>query len=135
MQSLPRLEKRRGDWRGISCGGYLNAHGTDSSRKLRLPNFAGAVTARNMRAFSIRFGLLVGLTIGYVEQSRAASCIWKVSGPEGGTLYLGGSIHALRSTDYPLPRAFNRAFDASSRLIFEIDTKALSASGKDLLEA
>ena len=88
-----------------------------------------------MRAFSFRFVLLFVLTIGCTGQIPAASCVWKVSGPDGGTLYLGGSIHALRSVDYPLPRAFNRAFDASSRLVFEIDTRALSASGKDLFKA
>jgi len=88
-----------------------------------------------MRAFPIRFVLLFALTSAWAVQSRAASCVWKVSGPNGGTLYLGGSIHALRSVDYPLPPAFNRAFDASSRLVFEIDTKALSASGKDLSKA
>jgi uncharacterized protein YbaP (TraB family) len=120
---------------GFHCGGYLSEHAPDSSGKRHLPNFAGAVTARNMRAFSFRLVLLLGLTIGCTGQGHAASCVWKVSGPEGGTLYLGGSIHALRSRDYPLPSAFNRAFDASSRLVFEIDTKALSASGKDLYKA
>jgi uncharacterized protein len=49
------------------------------------------------------------------------ACVWKVSAPGGGTLYLGGSIHALRSTDYPLPSAYNRAFDVSERLLFEDD--------------
>ncbi len=34
-------------------------------------------------------------------------------------------MHALRSTDYPLPSAYNRAFDASARLVFE-DDPALS---------
>lgn len=88
-----------------------------------------------MRAFLFRFAFLFTLTITWAAPSPAASCVWKVSGPNGGTLYLGGSIHALRSVDYPLPPAFNRAFDASSRLVFEIDTKALSASGKDLSKA
>ena len=34
-------------------------------------------------------------------------------------------MHALRSTDYPLPSAYNRALDASARLVFE-DDPALS---------
>lgn len=51
------------------------------------------------------------------------ACVWKVTGANGGTLYLGGSVHALRSTDYPLPSAYNRAFDASSRLVLEDDPK------------
>jgi uncharacterized protein len=64
-----------------------------------------------------------------------AALVWKVTAPNGRTLYLGGSIHALRSIDYPLPAAFNRAFDASSRIVFEVDEKALSGSGRALLKA
>jgi hypothetical protein len=61
--------------------------------------------------------------------------VWKVTGPGGGTLYLGGSMHALRSTDYPLPTAYNTAFDASSHLVFEDDPKTSSAETKALLRA
>lgn len=73
--------------------------------------------------FSGRFicvALLAGL--GWASTTEAGhACVWKVTGPGGGLLYLGGSIHALRSTDYPLPGAYNRAFDASERLVFEDD--------------
>ena len=65
----------------------------------------------------------------------ALSCVWKVTGPNGGVLYLGGSVHALRSADYPLPAAYNRAFDASSHLVFEDDPKTSSAEAKSLLRA
>ena len=58
-------------------------------------------------------------------EARAA-CVWKVSGPNGHILYLGGSMHGLQSTDYPLPAAYNRAFDLSSRIIFEDDSKGLT---------
>ena len=36
-------------------------------------------------------------------------------------VYLGGSIHGLDSKDYPLPSAYNRAFDGSSALVIEED--------------
>ncbi|MGH8092284.1 MAG: TraB/GumN family protein [Chthoniobacterales bacterium] len=55
-----------------------------------------------------------------VTSSTLGQCVWKVTGPRGGTAYLGGSFHALRSSDYPLPSAYNRAFEASERLVFEI---------------
>jgi uncharacterized protein YbaP (TraB family) len=72
----------------------------------------------------------------FVPRTTAAlSCVWKVTGPNGGVLYLGGSVHALRSTDYPLPVAYHRAFDASSRLVFEDDPKASSLAAKALLRA
>ena len=65
----------------------------------------------------------------------ASSCVWKVTGPGGGTIYLGGSIHALRSSDYPLPAAYNHALDASSRVVFEDDPKAGAREAKDLVRA
>lgn len=52
---------------------------------------------------------------------EAASPVWKVTGPQGGTLYLGGSVHALRRSDYPLPQAFDRALAESARLVFEVE--------------
>ncbi len=76
------------------------------------------------------------LTIGCTAQRmEAASCVWKVSGANGATLYLGGSIHALRPTDYPLPPVYNRAFDASQRLAFEVDPKEMGGISKSLLKA
>ena len=71
---------------------------------------------------------------GLVAGADAAS-VWKVTNPNGGTLYLGGSIHALRSTDYPLPSAYNRAFDASTRLAFEADPEELRGLGKSFLKS
>jgi uncharacterized protein YbaP (TraB family) len=50
-------------------------------------------------------------------------------------MYLGGSVHALRSSDYPLPPAYDRAFDASSRVVFENDPKAGSKEAKELARA
>lgn len=82
---------------------------------------------------SILLGTLAIASI--VSRTDAASCVWKVTGPNGGTLYLGGSLHFLRSTDYPLPSAYNRAFDASSRLVFEEDPKTGVAAFKDLVKA
>jgi uncharacterized protein len=63
---------------------------------------------------------LVVATVATASSARSAS-VWKVTGPNGGTIYLGGSIHGLDSTDYPLPAAYNRAFDASSALVIEED--------------
>lgn len=61
--------------------------------------------------------LVLGLLF-YAGYVRAAS-VWRVTGPGGEVLYLAGSIHGLGSSDYPLPAAYNRAFDASSDLVFE----------------
>jgi uncharacterized protein YbaP (TraB family) len=79
--------------------------------------------------------LLVALLVTAVSADASPGCVWKVTGPTGGTLYLGGSVHALRSSDYPLPAAYNRAFDASERIVFEVEPKALSGFGDALLKA
>ncbi|MGI8957135.1 MAG: TraB/GumN family protein [Chthoniobacterales bacterium] len=65
----------------------------------------------------------VAAGLGFASSADGHACVWKVTEPGGGVLYLGGSIHALRSTDYPLPAAYNRAFDASERIVFEDDPK------------
>ena len=59
-------------------------------------------------------------TVTGLPEVQAAS-VWKVTGQNGATIYLGGSVHGLDSTDYPLPSAYNRAFDASSALVIEDD--------------
>jgi uncharacterized protein YbaP (TraB family) len=65
---------------------------------------------------------VVAFALGGLGSAQAASPVWKVTRPEGGTLYLGGSIHALRRADYPLPKQFDAALAASSRVVFEEDS-------------
>ena len=75
---------------------------------------------------------LLGSALPIIASGAAGHvCVWKVTAPNGGTLYLGGSIHALRSVDYPLPAAYNRAFEASDRLVFEVDEKAMRGASKE----
>ena len=52
-----------------------------------------------------------------------SACVWKISGVNGATLYLGGSRHAMKGSDVPLPSAYGRALDASSRLVLESDPR------------
>ncbi|MEY2501958.1 MAG: uncharacterized protein QOI07_2292 [Verrucomicrobiota bacterium] len=79
--------------------------------------------------------LPIALCFPGFEARAASGCIWRVTGPTGRTLYLGGSVHALRSTDYPLPSGYNRAFEASTRIALEVDRKALETSSSGLLKA
>jgi uncharacterized protein len=81
--------------------------------------------------------LLLAVAICLVggRAEAASGCIWKVTSPAGGILFLGGSVHALRSTDYPLPSGYNRAFDASNRVALEVDPKALDVSSSGLVKA
>jgi uncharacterized protein len=79
--------------------------------------------------------LIIAAALVSVTNYSQAACVWKVTSGTGNVLYLAGSIHALQSTDYPLPSAYNRAFDASERLVCEVDPKALEESSKGLLKA
>src|SRR6266404_2467408 len=64
-----------------------------------------------------------------------AASVWKVSSASGGVIYLGGSIHALRNQDYPLPPAYNRAFEASGSMALEVDEKAVVEASKSIAKA
>ena len=57
--------------------------------------------------------------------SQSGSSVWKVS-KDGNSLFLGGSIHILRSGDFPLPKEFDRAFSQSSMLVLEADIEQLA---------
>jgi len=57
--------------------------------------------------------------------SQTSSSVWKIS-RNGNTLFLGGSVHILRETDYPLPDEYEKAFSQSNMLILETDIDQLS---------
>ena len=61
--------------------------------------------------------------MGFCEGVRKTS-VWEVSKFIDGNkkvLYIAGSIHTLRVIDYPLPAAFDIAFNESDELILELD--------------
>ncbi|MCI5107243.1 MAG: TraB/GumN family protein [Pseudomonadales bacterium] len=56
--------------------------------------------------------------------ASADSSVWRVS--EGSsTLYLGGTVHLLRPSDYPLPEEFETAYNAADELVFETDLSSM----------
>lgn len=55
-----------------------------------------------------------------ISTSFAASPLWKVT--DGiSTVYIGGTVHLLGSNDYPLPDAYNIAYQNSQQVFFETD--------------
>lgn len=56
-------------------------------------------------------------------QAQAAS-VWKVTS-DNSTLYIGGTIHLLTADDYPLPDAYNVAYQASDKVVFETDMEIM----------
>lgn len=78
----------------------------------------------------IHFGLFILLT---VSQITLAASVWQVSKGDK-SFYLAGTVHLLSESDFPLPAAFDTAFNASNHLIFETDLAALtSPQGMTLL--
>lgn len=71
--------------------------------------------------------LSAGLT-GIASNAAADAMVWKVSSKDG-ELYLGGTIHMLRPTDYPLKPEYDIAFRDSDVLVFETDIEAAMDMG------
>lgn len=50
----------------------------------------------------------------------AESSVWRIS-KDGQSFYIGGTCHALRPSDYPLPPEFELAYSLTDTLVFEMD--------------
>lgn len=53
--------------------------------------------------------------------------LWKVSGAQGSTLYLLGSFHLLKSSDYPVSADVDNAFAGAQRLLFELPPEEMNS--------
>lgn len=49
-----------------------------------------------------------------------ATSVW-VAKNAGQTVYIGGTVHLLRQSDFPLPAAFQQAYQQSDTIVFETD--------------
>jgi len=83
-----------------------------------------------MKRIISRFALFLTLAVLFACASSApagqsGSSVWKIS-KDGNALFLGGSVHILRSKDFPPPREFDRAFAQSSMLVLEADIEKLA---------
>jgi len=64
--------------------------------------------------------------LGFSCVSLAQTSLWKVS-KDKKHAFIGGTIHVLAKSDYPLPKAFNSAYEQSASLVFETDISAMNA--------
>lgn len=70
-------------------------------------------------------GILALLSLLPWHWVQAQSAVWMASnGSE--KVYLGGTVHLLRPSDYPLPEPFEKAYQDSSALYFETDIAGMS---------
>ena len=66
------------------------------------------------------------LSLLLLSSSLSAASVWKVSKGDQ-HFYLAGTVHLLSKSDYPLPAAYDTAFNASSHLLFETDLNVLTS--------
>ncbi len=62
------------------------------------------------------FTLFLVITSSIFSQTS----LWEISNGEQ-HLFIGGTVHLLRPSDYPLPSEFEDAFNQSDRVVFETD--------------
>jgi uncharacterized protein YbaP (TraB family) len=73
-------------------------------------------------------GIFVLAALLFCVSAIAQSSIWKISKGKN-ALYLGGSLHALRANDFPLPKEFDSAFERSAFLVLEANLEEMSDPG------
>ena len=71
--------------------------------------------------YSLSFLLLVVSFPVYAESS-----VWTVE-KNGNTIFLGGTIHLLTESDYPLPEAYEKAYAGSEEVVLETDMQKLQS--------
>ena len=60
------------------------------------------------------------------SNANAQSPVWMVE-KDGSLMFIGGTIHILTAQDYPLPAAFEKAYQQSRRVIFETDLNKMES--------
>ena len=73
--------------------------------------------------------LVLGLQTWALRAQEASGqhFLWEIKNGNS-TVYLMGSVHALRESDHPLPYLFEEAFSRSSRVVFEVRLSDFSSS-------
>jgi uncharacterized protein YbaP (TraB family) len=70
--------------------------------------------------------LIIGLLVLLSASASAETSLYEIT-KGGQKIYLGGTIHVLRNSDYPLPAEFDQAYERASILVFETDMKKASS--------
>jgi uncharacterized protein YbaP (TraB family) len=85
------------------------------------PKGGGSFTGEKWRVRTMRKILLsIILVLLFCTQSLAESSVWKIQKGDS-VIYLGGTCHLLRHSDFPLPAEFDKAYRESDSVVFETD--------------
>ena len=74
----------------------------------------------------------LALTLTTASSAASPTFVWKATSPSGAVVYLGGSVHLLSADFYPLPAAYDEAFNASDLLVEELDMGEMLAPGTQM---
>ncbi len=66
------------------------------------------------------------LSLFFSDFAAAETSLWKISQGKN-HVFIGGTIHVMSPSDYPLPEEFEKAYQQSQKLVFETDISKLSA--------
>lgn len=72
------------------------------------------------------FKLIVGLFVLSSVAAGAETSLYEITKGDQ-KIYLGGTIHLLRNSDYPLPAEFEQAYESAKILVLETDMKKASS--------
>ncbi|HLF10591.1 MAG TPA: TraB/GumN family protein [Gammaproteobacteria bacterium] len=76
-------------------------------------------------------GFLLGATLlcaAFTHDANADPAAWRVSGRDGGEIWLLGSMHYLRAEDYPLPALIEELYERADAIVMELDLDDLGAA-------
>lgn len=73
-----------------------------------------------VRTLAIAFALIAACLLANAAEGQTPVSLWRVEG-ESNTIYLLGSVHLLRQSDYPLPNIIDRAYADAEELVMELD--------------
>jgi uncharacterized protein YbaP (TraB family) len=77
-----------------------------------------------IRTLALIITVLLSLPVQAVQSGHPVT-MWEVAGAQN-SVYLLGSIHLLRPKDFPLPTAFDAAYEDAEILIMEVDMDDLN---------
>lgn len=79
-----------------------------------------------MNTGRIFYPLFLSLLV-FSHSAYAESSVWTIEKNDN-SLFIGGTIHLLIDSDYPLPAAFERAYARSAIIVLETDMQKLQSS-------
>jgi uncharacterized protein YbaP (TraB family) len=80
---------------------------------------------RSMKKGTVSLVLVILLFVG-INAAQADAPVWKVVKGKN-QLFIGGTLHLLSKSDYPLPEAFESAYRQSAMVVFEADMEKMQS--------